>query len=408
MVRYLFPVCLALAGCAPVSFGSPVVTDVPKGSEVREIPSGAREAKIDQNGLSVTVALTQHCTLARFDTTERTSVRAAQNDAPVVDVLVALGGSFLVGSGITGVARPSTGHELDSSLSESQTRGISYALIGAGVALLAVPIIDYNRSHGVMDRRVALVSTAAGVVEEDRPCGAPPKGTEVFARFPTGKDAYLGAVDGDGKLTANLDTATGADFRLVRGEHAAIHADGVDVGTISIDALYTLREAAAWKKLAASACPTSLTETDCAGESVYADLFPEGDHIGETKHRLEDATKRRKVAAERIAFARLDLGGCRTPVRVDDTDACGPLEAFRRNYPESAHTAEVQAALVAGRSARLKLEEAEARAAAQREKEQLDREQQYENGAPPASVIVPYGGGRRTVTASPKQRSFGD
>lgn len=408
-MRYLFPVCLALAGCAPVSFGPPVVTDVPKGSEVREIPATARDAKIDQNGLIVTVALMQHCMLARFDTTERTSVRTAHNDAPVVDVLAALGGSFLVGSGITGVARPSTGSEIDASLSNAQTRGISYGLIAAGIALLAVPIIDYNRSHGVIDTRVARVSTAAGIVEDDRPCGAPPKGTEVFARFPTGKDAYLGATDGDGHLTANLDTATGSDFRLVRGEHAAIHADGVDVGMVSIDALYTLREEAAWKKLKASACPSSLTETDCSGESSYADLFPEGDHITETKHRLEDATKRRKVAAERIAFARLDLGGCKTPVHVDDTDACGPLEAFRRSYPESAHTAEVENALVAGRTARLKLDEAEAKAAAQREKEQLDRAQgQHENGYPSTNVIVPYAGGRRTVPAPPRRRGFGD
>ena len=389
--------------------GPPVVTDVPRGSEVREIPTGTREAKIVQDGLTVTVALTQHCTLARFDTTERTSVRTAHNDAPVLDVLAALGGSFLVGSGVTGVVRPSTGHDLDAGLSDSQTRGISYGLIAAGVALLAVPVIDYNRSHGVAERRVALVSTAAGVVEDDRPCGAPAKGTQVFARFPTGKDAYLGATDGDGRVTANLDTVTGADFRLVRGERAAVHADGMDVGTVAIDALYTLREELAWKKLKSSPCPTSLTETDCAGEAVYADLFPEGDHITETKHRLEDATKRRRVAAERIAFARLDLGGCKTPVRVDDTDACAPLEAFRRSYPESAHTAEVQNALVAGRTARLKLEEAEAKAAAQREKEQRDREQQqYENGYPPANVIVPYAGGRRTVPAGPRRRSFGD
>ena len=400
------PSLALLVGCAPISLGPPVVTDVPRGSETREVASGTREAKVSQDGLAVSVALTQHCTVARFATTERTITREKRNDAPALDWVAGLGGAFLVGSGITGVASPGTGRELDSNLSNNEVRGISYGLIAAGVALLAIPVIDHERSHGPAERKTARIQKAAEVLEEDRPCGAPPKGTQVFARFPTGKDAYLGATDAEGKLTANLDTAVGSEFRLVRGERAALHADGVDVGFVSVDALYTLREERTWKKLRGSACSGSLAETDCNGELAYTETFPEGDHVSEAKRRLDDARRRRAAQAEKLAFARLDLGACRTPVHADDSDPCLPLEAFRKNFPESSHATEVANALLAGRTARAKMIEAETKAAHEREMLELQvQQQQQQQGAgaflPNTTVVVPYAGGRRDIPARP-------
>jgi len=333
-------------GCAPMSVGPAVVTDVPLSTGRQSNLTGARQGAIAQEGTRVSARLVEMCDVKQVDTIQRTSIREHKNDAPQNEWWAAIGGTVFVGAGALAVANPGTLQPKDKDVSEKEVRGAGYAMLATGAVLLAVPIIDYFRVHRVAEHEVERVDVMGPTLQRNVPCAAAPRGTEVFARYPDGRNVRLGSTDAMGRLDADLASATPSDWFFPPNARAALFSDRGDLGDVSLTQLFVTREAAAWRAAESSSCATSVDEDACSTHAAYAQNYPSGVHVAEARLALDEASARRRLAAEEAAFAALDLRVC-SAVKADRDAievACGPLSQYLAEFADGRHVAAVQQA----------------------------------------------------------------
>lgn len=361
----LLAVLWCATGCAPLTVSQPVITDDPVRSEERPLPAGAVEATFEQTGTDVTAHLRQICNIERVDIVQRTTVRRYENAAPQNDVWAGVGGALIAGAGATMVASPSTFRGEDSKLSAKETQGVGYGAIGVGAALLAIPVIDYFRSHREAERKVERVEEPGPIVARSKGCGAPPAGTKVLAALGGRRTLLLGEVDSQGSVRFDLDRVVPSDLAFEKDDSATLQVGTFDVAAVPLSSLYDARDQRAWSLLADGPCLTADTEAGCDGEVQYARRFRSGMHADEARARWAAAQARRLAAEEERAYAALDLDACRKSHARSSSEvasACRPLEAFVVAHPGSSHLADLDGALKAGSVTRDRLVAKEAAA----------------------------------------------
>ncbi len=374
---------LAFMGCAPMSVGAPVVTDVPRGSEERARPNGATDAAITRDGMAIEVQLSDHCDVQRFDRFERTTIREHHNDAPQNDWYAGIGGALIGGAGALAVAEPSRMTPSDGSRSATEVRGGGFALIGLGAALLAVPVIDYVRAHREAEHKVERVEEPGPLVRRDTRCGPPPGGTEVLARYPGSRTLSLGRTDARGTIRADLDALTPPDLLFRRDATVALDGPSGTLGELPLADVYDHRDAAAWRAAEATECSTSVEEQACVAHVTYVARYPDGTHAGQARVAIEAARQRRRAFADEAAWALLDGGACRVPAKNDVAvieTACSPVQQYLAEYPDGLHADAAREILKPSRVVLARLEEAQAR---------RDRE---EAASPATGAFIAYAG----------------
>jgi len=357
---------LGSTGCATMGIGPPVVTDVPKGVEYRSIGNGSSDGIVTQDGLRVSVRVAQHCNVMRIDKIERTTIRKHENLTPQNDWWAGIGGAVLIAAGAVAIAKPATVQPSDGSASLEEVRAGGYAMVGLGALLAAVPVIDYVRANREAEHNVQHVEEPGPLVQHDIRCGAPPEGTELTSRGPEGRIISLGRTDPRGLVSANLDEVVPAAWAFSKDARLTVHLGDRPLGEIALKELYAHREAAAWQLAESSACRTSLDVTACDAQADYVSRFPDGAHAAEARQSIEDASARRRVAADDAAWAQLDTRACRTPAKQDPTiieEACAPIERYLAEYPDGRHAETARDTLRPAQAILARLEEAEERRA---------------------------------------------
>lgn len=354
---------LGVAGCAPMSVGAPVVTDMPRGTEERSRLNGVTEGVVGQDGSRVSVHLTDHCDVQRFDQIERTTIREHHNDASQNDWYAGIAGALAAGAGAVAIASPASVQPADGSRSVQEVRGGGYALVGLGVALLAVPVIDYVRVHREVEHKVERVVEPGPVLRRNQPCTPPASGTEVLARYPDGRVLSLGRTDANGNAVANLDETTPADCFFSRDARVVLSSAGNELGTISLSALYDEREAAAWQRAQLNDCSTSVAEGACDEQAAYVRRYSEGPHAVEARAAVVAAADRRAIALDDAAWAGIDPSACTSLAKRDVVAieaSCAPLEQYVRAYPLGRHAEAARATLLPAKQLVAQLEQQEA------------------------------------------------
>ena len=349
-------------GCARMGVGPAVVTDVPKGVEHRSIRNGSSDGIVNQDGLHVSVRVAEHCNVLRIDKIERTTIREHQNLTPQNDWWAGIGGTVLIAAGAVAIAKPATLQPKDGSASLEDVRGTGYVMVGLGALLAAVPVIDYVRVHREAEHKVERVEEPGPLVQRDVRCGVPAEGTELTSRDPKGRTISLGRTDRRGVVTANLDDVVPTAWAFSKDARLGVYLDDKALGELALTELYAHREAAAWQLAESNACRTSLDATACDAQAAYVRQFPDGPHAAEARQWIEDASARRRVAADDAAWAQLDTRACRTPAKNDPTiieAACAPIEQYLAEHPDGLHAETARETLRPAKAILARLEVAE-------------------------------------------------
>jgi uncharacterized membrane protein YgcG len=350
-------------GCAPMSAGPPVVTDVPTSSENRSLPNGQVRAAIVQDGAAVDVSLTRECDVHRIDKFDQVTTRSYHNDAPQNDWWAFAGGAALAGAGVYGLVSPGTIESSGKVSSGAVTAG-SITSVAVGGILLAVPLIDYVREHRVAERTVQAQEAVGPTIEHGVVCGPPVGGGDLKAAFANQASAVLGYPDARGHLSFNLDASTPASVPVQPDAFVAISYEGTVVGRASLAPIFAAREAALWSSIQQSPCASSDVEGACADAERYAADLDAGQHIFDVRRLLVEYRTRRDLAAERAAWSATDPVACAKGkgLQADAVQAaCVDLARYVLAYPEGPHVEEAKASVLAGETVITRLRAREAR-----------------------------------------------
>lgn len=325
------------AACAPLAVGPAAVTEIPKGTEERALVTGAYQGTLEHSGTELAVHVERLCNVERFDLVERTTVRSYENGAPANSVWTGIGGALFACLGGTLAATPSTFAD-GSTSSNAQVRAAGFGVLAVGAALLAIPAIDYVRTHGEAERHVERVAEPGPMLRHGEACGFAPIGTRVNVEL-AGNIAPLGTVDERGQLRVDLADVIPIAWQVGPADRAFVKAEDSGIGELSLAELYVRREAAAWNSAAASAC---IETSECDRERAYARDFAAGPHAKDADERIAASEARVRAAEEEKAWQAIDVAACSKPApkstRHDVEVACAPLRAFATAYPASAHS----------------------------------------------------------------------
>lgn len=362
-------VVLALPGCAPMSVGQPVVTDLPRSQEERLVPNGAAKLTFEQRETHVIVQSADLCDAQQFSKIERTTVRGYRNDAPQNDWWAGIGGAVVIGSGVMAAVAPEKVRGSDTDLTNGDVRASGYALIGIGTALLAIPVIDAIRANREHDRNVTEVVEPGPTSIRNVPCAGRQRERPIYARYPNGREVPLGETDTAGRLDVNLSNVTPADWVLTSADTVGLFADGQPFGSAALKPLYDEREAVAWRLAESSGCATSVDVEACKAQEQYVARFPDGPHALIARAAISAAVERQRIAREAEAWKELDLRACVKPSKREVAaieEACAPLASYIRAFPDGAHASSVRDAIRDGTLASAKAQaEEDRRASAQ-------------------------------------------
>ena len=284
---------LAGAGCVPRAVGPAAVSDVPKGTEEHALATGTYGGTLRQTGTELAVHVERLCDVERFDVVERTTVRGWENGAPASSVWTGIGGALFAGLGATLAATPSTFAD-GSSSSNTQVRAAGIGVLAVGAALLAIPAIDYARTHGEAERRVERVAEPGPMLRHGQPCGDAKAGTRVNVDI-GGKGAFLGAVDEQGQLRVDLADVIPVAWTFKSNDRAFVDAADSGLGALSLAEVYARREAAAWKVFVASTCVETAA---CDTERAYERDFVDGPHAKDATDRIAASDARVRALEE--------------------------------------------------------------------------------------------------------------
>ena len=368
-VGSLYIASLAAVGCAPMSVGAPMVTDVPKGHEERVSANGQFDDEVRHEGSRVALRVTDLCDVQRIERIERTTVREHHNDAPGNDWLAGIGGAVLAGTGVVSVASPETLRRGDVELSKNEVRGTGYALIGVGALLLTIPVIDAIRVHRVAERHVEQVEAPGPFLKHGIPCTTPRRERDVFALFPNGRELFVGSLSSQGRLNLSLAESTPHDWSFAREDAVSFRVGNREIGKATLAALYDERDAIAWQLTESSDCESSLADDACSPQEAYLSRYPRGNHAATATQLITAAANRRHTAREEAAWKQLDLQACAKPPKrnlLAIEAACEPLTKYLGEFPAGERASTVRDALHDGRAVYAALQEAAERRASAR------------------------------------------
>jgi len=362
---------VSMGGCAQIGQSPPNATDRQLNLLRREIDAEGIKATVDQDSdapLTIRVTATHLCAVTEQQVLSRTTTIETQNQTPIVDWLALGAGAVVAGSGAAVLVDANSVHPHDDTsrqynpVGPSNARAIGGGLVAAGVALLAIPVVDAIRANQTtVDTQQ--VTTSPTIVQRGIACKARPysgvtiKGVVGLRNWPIGKTGD------DGTLEAHLQAIVPPDATWIAERfEMKVFADDQEIGSVSLRKVFLERESKTWKRVA-PACQTPTSSTACRPVDDFLKLFPGGPHEAEARRVMDQAKPKLEELSADEDWGKLQLESCATKSKEETLEslevACFPLEQYVQNHPQSVHTGKVREALNKGQSRLAKLREAE-------------------------------------------------
>lgn len=232
---------------------------------------------------------------------------------------------------------------------------IGSGLVIGGVALGTIAAIDFFRM-GRVTRRTETVSR-----ERHR------EGAKVACRTGVVDDAYVelrigrvaygaGSTDANGHLATTLDAVFGRELVLPLRESAAkVVVAGRVEGEVDLRSFAARREDEAWRRVNLQQCAEALGLDACAPVEAHLRIYPDGPHADDARRALSRAEPQLARLRDQAAWHRVQ-GSLVTCSGRDGAEAaaievaCGVLGGYLRDFPRGERAREAESAVAAGRA----------------------------------------------------------
>jgi len=350
-MRRTIPVLLMLAtapACARVGLSEPVVADRPIKLIRDEVPgkSGIHPL-VKQDGTIVVLRAVKNCDVRKHEVVERKTTRTRVNETLGIDwiagaagvVAAAVGVGFLVDAGKVYPNDRTSRTYNPTGPDKARLYGIG--LMGAGAALMAIPVVDATRASGTVED-TGTVEESKGFAARGIPCH-----DAVFAHITVsgllGDHEYnLGHTNERGLIRIDLDKELPDKLRMIH-EKMALDVGGLGVGNVDLAPLFKVRSARAWNGLDTDLCKTPTDGSACNRVVDFLRQYPHGPHSDEARKLLVGARDKIIALRDDAAWQDVPVKACSAAKRPDDIDrACEQVHSYLERFPDGRHADEAR------------------------------------------------------------------
>jgi hypothetical protein len=323
MLRSLLSyLCIAVAasGCAQMSYGSPQIHDSVIRTRQAIKPGSAVKGGLEQTGTTIQISGTRTCEIVEERDIVRTTRQERENPVLAPELVLLAVGSVPAGLGIGYLADAGSVYPSDRNArlyNSSGPEGATAAglvLLGWGVVMMAVPVVDLARSVGSKEEETN-VTEQGMILQRDVPCEGsmqPAAFRPVTGRVP-GDAVTLGQTDGTGRFKADLVQVVPSRIFESSNPPTSMEVliDNSIIGKVSLDTVDKTqtedrrrRDEEAWRAADVTACRYAKDERQCDSVRAYTVQFPNGEHIQEARRLLDPSSR---VTQVQIAASPEDL-----------------------------------------------------------------------------------------------------
>jgi len=255
---------IASTGCATIGLGPPQI-ESQKTVSVAVKPvhkSGDATAVGTLDGKALTVKVVRQCFNddVEFQTVETRTKRERSNQSAALDWTAGVAGVVLVGAGSVAIASPSTfgagsgsgtgsGGSSSPPTSKGDMIGAGVVMVGAGIALGVIPIVDAVRASG--STREVSTQVVPGATVMHTACGSEPYANASVTGSIGKSQRLYGQTDASGVL--HVDLWEQLPVEAITGPNAAFSLqlviDGKPAGQVDVSSLPYAFEDTFWRQL---------------------------------------------------------------------------------------------------------------------------------------------------------------
>jgi hypothetical protein len=315
-------------GCAEMTYGARTMVDETVLSTRHQVqPSATPRATLTQTGTVIRVTATQVCDLVEVKEIRRTFEQDVENQALIPELALLSVGAVPAGLGVIFLVDSPNVYDNDRNARLYNASGKSGAIAAGvvflawGVAMMAVPIVDFVRAAGSKEDEETRTEDGQ-VLRRDVPCEtgvSPASARTVSGRVP-GDFFSLGRTDASGVFEADLASAVPSRVFLSPSPPTGMEVlvDNALVGKVSLEGIREMHlkerqryDTALWSNVDVITCRRGSPDASaCNAVRSYLETFPDGEHAEEARRLLDPNARSSSVqvaaAPEDIAKAEAD------------------------------------------------------------------------------------------------------
>jgi hypothetical protein len=315
-----FCVAIAASGCAQISYGSPEIHDSVLRTRQTIKPGSAVRGGLEQTGTTIQISATRTCEIVEERDIVRTTRQERENPVLAPELVLLAVGTVPAALGIGFLADAGKVYPSDRNARLYNTSGPEGAtaaglvLLGWGVVMMAVPVVDLMRTIGSKEEETNVTEQGL-VLQRDVPCSGsmqPAAVRPVLGRVSS--DAFtLGQTDGTGRFKADLVQVVPPRIFESSSPPTSMEVliENTIIGKASLQGVEKTqtedrrrRDEEAWRAVDVTACRYGKDERLCDPVRAYTVQFPNGEHIQEARRLLDPSSR---VTQVQIAASPEDL-----------------------------------------------------------------------------------------------------
>lgn len=333
---------LVLVGCVKIGERPPVHQDRLIRTDEVESPTKGVFALVKPEGTRLHLSIDKACDITRVQIVDRTTVVEHFNEESERTWLTAGAGVVGIGAGagfILDVFETKSGAQ-----DPAKDTNFGVALVGAGVALTTIAIIDAVRASSSTTTPEGEVTVPGAVLKRSVKCEVHPvSGTEVEGTF-GGEVVTLGTTDSMGYLEVDLDAAIPSHIAIERGERMSLSVAKEPAGVVDLSAVGAARSARWYSKLDLKRCEEPTRVDDCDPLRGFLRDYPDAVESPEVRRVLRVGEPRELILLDDQFWSEIQATRCADTSVVDPREiekSCTEAAQYRKQFPSGRHVTEV-------------------------------------------------------------------
>lgn len=335
-------VTFLLCGCAKIGERPPVHQDRLIRTEESETPTKGVFAVAKPEGTRLHLAIDKACDITRVRVVDRTTVVEHFNEDPQQTWLTAGAGVAGIGAGagfIFDVFETKSGAQ-----DPSKDTNFGIALVGAGIALTTIAIIDAVRASSSTTTSEGEVTVPGPILKRSVKCDVHPVGGAEVEGTYSGEVVTLGTTDPMGYLEVDLDAAIPSYLAIEQGDRMKLVVVEELAGTVDLSAVGAARSARLFKQLDLRRCEEARSVQDCQPLQSFLSDYPNASQSQDVRNSLRVGEPRLAIILDDQAWAEVQASRCEDTSVGDPREIeklCEQARHYKEKFPEGRHTSEV-------------------------------------------------------------------
>lgn len=334
--------CLSLVGCVRIGEREPVHQDRLIRTDEVESPTKGVFAVVKPEGTRLHLSVDRACDITRVRVVDRTTVVEHFNEESERTWLTAGAGVAGIGAGagfILDVFETKSGAQ-----DPSKDTNFGIALVGAGVALTTIAIIDAVRASSSTTTPEGEVTVPGSILKRSVKCEVHPvSGIEVEGNF-GGEVVTLGVTDPLGYLEVDLDAVIPSYLAIERGERMSLSVSKEPAGVVDLSAVGAARSSRWFKKLDLKRCEEATAVDACDPLRGFLRDYPDAAESVEVRKSLQVGEPREVIVLDDQFWSEIQATRCGDASIVDPREiekSCSEAAQYRKQFSSGRHVAEV-------------------------------------------------------------------